>query len=77
MSVTFTCRFALHSRVVIDGDDTIVAVVTQVCWGDYGANVQVSWFTSGYLQTAWVAEERLTQAPDHLTRARILREATS
>ena len=68
---TFTCRFGLGDRVYIDGDDTIVAVITQVCWGDFGSNVLVSWWSNGDLKSAWVADHRLTEVPSHLALYRL------
>ena len=68
---TFETPFGLGDRVVVDDDESIVAVVTQVCWGDYGANIQISWFSNGNLNTAWVADPRLAKAPPHLRKQRV------
>ncbi len=74
MSATFMCRFGLDDRVCIDGDDTIVAVVVEVRFGQHGAGVMISWFADGSLNEALVSDRRLTAAPKHLVRSRVVGE---
>jgi hypothetical protein len=60
--MTFSSKFALRDRVWIDGDDTINATVVGFAFYGQTTEVQISWVHAGAIQTAWVAEWRLTHA---------------
>ena len=61
--VEYVAPFALRDRVTIDGDTSIVAVVTAVCWrSDDGCSIEASWMHAGAIQTAWISPWRLASA---------------
>lgn len=57
----FRTKFNMRDRVCIDGDASIVGVVTGVCWQDGpGHTVEVSWLHNGQMHKDWVSHWRLT-----------------
>lgn len=59
---TFTSEFKLGDRVLIDGDASIVAVVTAYAWRGERAELEICWFHNGGQQSLWIGEWRLTLA---------------
>lgn len=56
-----SCAFNLTEKVIIDGCDSIVAVVTAVMFETSGCTVRVSWTADGQVRREWVEEWRLTK----------------
>lgn len=63
MAAIFDSPFALEDRVLIDGCESIVAVVVAVCFRIENPQIEVSWWCNGALQHAWVSPWRLSPAP--------------
>jgi hypothetical protein len=57
-----TCLpFEFEARVHIDGDKSIVAVVTAFMISVDGLQVRVEWFANGDAKSAWIGERRLSR----------------
>jgi hypothetical protein len=54
--------FSFGARVLIDGDRSVVAVVTGFLWRSTICTIEVSWMNSGAVQTAWLEQWRLSEA---------------
>lgn len=66
-SVTFgavTPKFDLGTRVHIDDDTSIKAVVTGFLVRAHQMQFEVAWFNNGSSHSAWLDEFRLTEATD-------------
>lgn len=56
-------RWSFGDRVHIDGDSSITAVVTAICFRpDRAAVMEISWFHDGDSKSAWIEDLRLTNA---------------
>jgi len=56
-----TCAFKLSEKIIIDGCDSIVAIVTAVLYRTSGCTVEVSWMGDNRGNTAWIEEWRLSK----------------
>lgn len=56
---TFLSKFELGDEVVVDNDKNYVVTVVGHVFRSNGSEVEISWFASGTLQTAWVPEWRI------------------
>lgn len=63
--MTFESKFSIGDRVNIDGDSSLAAVVTAVCFRQYGGRpaplFEVSWISQGSNHSAWIEEFRLQE----------------
>jgi hypothetical protein len=55
------CAFSLTEKVIVDGCDGIVAVVTAVLFRTTGCTVEISWMRDNRSNTAWIEEWRLSK----------------
>lgn len=67
---SFDSDFGLADRVLIDGCESIVAQVVAVCFRIENPQIEVSWWSNGALQSAWVSPWRLSPAPERPNRDR-------
>jgi hypothetical protein len=59
----FSSEFAFRDRVLIDGDQSIIGVVSGFAWStEEGYTVKVSWMHAGAAQVAWFDSWRLELA---------------
>lgn len=61
--MTFESKWKYRDRVIIDGDTSIIGVVTGFQFRIGYLIVEVSWVHDGAAQTAWLEEWRLQEAP--------------
>lgn len=59
---TFSSRFSLGERVIIDGDPSMVVRVTGYLWRSV-CQIEVSWVHCGSINTSWIEEWRLSPNP--------------
>lgn len=64
----YVSAFDVKDKVLIDGHEAIVAVVTGVLWRPERCELECAWWNNGSLNSLWVTEDRLSMAPEHLTR---------
>ena len=64
MSHNYKSKFALDEKVIVDGCSSIIATVTGICFRDHLCELEISWWNSGSLCTAWVPERRLSYPSD-------------
>jgi len=57
----YEAKFDVHTKVHIDGDRSIAAVVVAILFENYGVSYKLNWFNNGELKEAWVAEPRLSK----------------
>lgn len=60
---TFTCEWSIKQRVIINGCESIIGFITEVCFRGTGCIVKVSWFNEGAHREEWFYEWQLTKAP--------------
>ncbi|WP_036292103.1 hypothetical protein [Methylosinus sp. PW1] len=53
-------EFELGDKVIIDGDKSIVAVVSGFTWRGH-LLIEVEWFHAGIIHSAWFHEPRLAK----------------
>jgi len=59
---SWTTKFNLYDRVIIDGDGSVIATVTAVVWRAHREPLyELSWISNGQSQTAWVEEPRIEE----------------
>ena len=63
-AASYSADFALGDRVWIDGDHSIVAVVTGLMWRGLRAEIEVVWFVNGVQNSLWAPEWRLMRATE-------------
>jgi hypothetical protein len=56
----FNARFRRGSKVVIDNDKSIIAIVTAHLFRGDICTVECTWFSNGDLKTCWIEEWRLS-----------------
>lgn len=56
-----SCPFSLAEKVIMDGDDSIVAVVTAVMFETTGCSIKVSWISDGQIRREWVEDWRISK----------------
>jgi hypothetical protein len=59
--VTFESEFNLLDRVTIDGDSSLVAIITGFAFYGSRAEVQISYVHSGDIKSVWLIESRLAK----------------
>lgn len=55
---------SLGDRVLIDEDTSIVATVTAILWRTENPQVEIAYFNNGAQVSAWIADWRLSAAPE-------------
>ena len=55
-------RFRFGDRVIVDGDHSLVAVVTSILWKTTSCQLEIAWVHGGDLKSAYIDEWRLTAA---------------
>jgi hypothetical protein len=55
-------KFPLGTKVCIDGDSSIRAAITGVAFYTRGVMYECGWVHNGGHQSAWIDEDRLTEA---------------
>lgn len=60
---TLTSRFQAGSKVMIDGDQALVATVTAHLFRGGVVQCECCWFVNGAHQAVWIDEWRLAAAP--------------
>ncbi len=63
-ATTFTSRFAIGDRVIIDGDAGIIARVIGIRFFTIGCDCLVAWMADGAHHEKGIDEWRLEPAPD-------------
>lgn len=58
----YQTSFALRDLVHIDGDTSLTACVTAVCWREEAPSIEVSWMHNGNANKAWIEPWRLSMA---------------
>jgi hypothetical protein len=55
-------KFSLGNKVIIDGCDKIVAIITAISFRKTGCKIEISYFNDGRLEECWIDEWRLSYA---------------
>jgi len=55
------CAFSLAEKVIIDGDKSIIGVVTAVTFRTTGTTIEVGWIHNGQANSGWFEEWRLSK----------------
>lgn len=54
-------KFSLGDKVIIDGCETVVAIVTAITFRMTGCKLELSYFADRGLEEIWIDEWRLTR----------------
>lgn len=54
----FSAKFNLHQHVIVDGDQSMPAVITAIEFNDGGARYELCWFSHGEHHRSWIEEFR-------------------
>lgn len=56
--------YSFGERLIIDGDPSLVVCVVQVAFKNYYSDSEVSYVHNGEIRHAWIANWRLSPAPE-------------
>jgi hypothetical protein len=59
---TLESPYDICDAVFIDGDRSIRAVITGMCWRGNGLTIECAWVHNGSPQTHWIEAWRLSKA---------------